>query len=101
MNASWVVPVVVAIIAAFGGTTLVAIALLPKTKSQMDANSTFQLTQSVVLVSQELDRLRDRMREMSAELDREKRLREAAEARVAEWARLYPPPPPGLPAGGV
>lgn len=100
MNANLVVTIVVALVAAFGATGIAALLMVPKQRQQMDATSTYQLTQSVVLASQELDRLRAQVRDMSSELDREKRLREVAEARVREWTRLYPPPaglvpPPG------
>lgn len=102
MNTAVIVPIVVALLAAFGGTGIATLVLLPKTKQQMDATSTFQLTQSVVLASQEVDRLREKVAKLTFELDEQRALRMAAEQRVQEWSRLYPPPPhldrpPGTP----
>lgn len=99
MNANLVVTVVVAIVAAFGATGIAALLLVPKQRQQIDASSTFQLTQSIVLANQELDRLRERIATLSADFDNERALRRAAEDRLDQWQRRFPPPA-ALPGGG-
>lgn len=104
MNANVVVPIVVGLLAAFGGTGLAALFMIPKQKQAIDASATYQLTQSIVLASRELEDLRKEIRTVTAELTsataeltRERTLRLVYEERLKAWgsrgAAPYPPPP--------
>lgn len=101
MNEQWVVPIVVAIVTGFGASGLAALFMIPKQRQAIDANATYQLTQSVVLASQELENLRVKMREVTNELNQERLLRVAAEERLRAWVSQPPyPAPPGRHQGG-